>query len=142
MNNKIYIGQYHKNDTFLKYNQIRYKTYCMVLDQLCYFNSLIKTTEIKRSKIEDYIFTSIKRNKENEVIVNTAIASMLMSGLISEDNNNNFELTSLGIEAYAKQTYHLVAANLAEAKASRNLSTVAIIIAIVTMLITVVSVAI
>lgn len=133
----IYIEQYN-NDNLLKHNLIRCNIYCMILDQLCFSNSLEKIIEIPRVKIENFIFTSIKRNKENKAIVNTVIGVMLMSGLISEDNGS-LKLTQLGIDTYAKQTYHLEAANLAEAEASRHLARVAVIISIVTMVITIVS---
>lgn len=138
MENKIYLGQYKNDNILIMYNQIRYKTYCIILDQLCYNNSLTRVEEINRTVIENYIFKLIKRNKRNEAIVNTAIGSMLMSGLISE-HNNNFKLTPIGINAYREQTYHLIVANLTEAKASRIISEVAIIISLVSISITIVS---
>jgi hypothetical protein len=110
----------------------------MILDQLCFSNSLVRIIEIPRTKIENFIFSSIKRNKDNEAIVNTTIGTMLMSELISEDNGS-LKLTPSGLDAYTKQTYHLEAANLAEAEASRHLAKVAVIISIVTMVITIVS---
>jgi hypothetical protein len=138
MEKGLYIGQYRSNDKLLKYNQIRYKIYCMILDLLCFSNSLENKTEISRTKIENFIFASIKRNKDNEAIVYTTIGSMLMSGLISEINDN-LKLMPLGIKAYREQTYHLVAANLVEAKASRNLSKIAVAISIITMFLTIIS---
>lgn len=128
----IYIGQYKNGRRFNRFNIIRYTTICLVLDYFCYLNSLQRDEAVTLKTLIDMVFnkSSFRRTSINETIVQTAIINMNMMGLLYEVEDGYYAITDQGKIAYVNQTYHALAANLYQAKASRNLSIIAVVVAI------------
>lgn len=128
----IYIGQYKNGRKLNKFNIIRYTTVCLVLDYFCYLNSLQMDKAETIEKLINIVFnkTSFCRTSSNVSMVRTAIVNMTMAGLLYEVKDGYYTISDQGKAAYINQSYHIVSADLYQAKASRNLSIIAIIVAI------------
>ena len=61
--NELIVNQYEDHD-FLKYNQVKYKTICIVLDFFAVCNGLESMTSIERDVVEKKIFASVKPTKK------------------------------------------------------------------------------
>ena len=79
------------------------------------------------------VISEIKDTDTNRTIINTVITNMVMIGLLCE-NRGELIITNNGKQAYIDQTYHMEAASLYEAKESRRLSLIAVVISIVSIL--------
>ena len=77
---------------------------------------------IKKSSFDD--------TEENRTMVQTTIVNMKIMGLLFEPRPDYLAITDQGKVAYINQTYHLAAANLYQANASRKLSVIAIGVAV------------
>ena len=137
---RIYTGQYKNDSTLTEFNLVRYTTICLVLDYFCLMNSQKIDMEIALSKLVDYVIEkfSFKDTENNRVWIETAIGNMQMMGLLKETDSGLLTITDLGLSAYSSQSYHQTAANLYEARASRQLAKIAIYIALAGILLTVI----
>jgi len=137
MDIKLYIGQYKKPSRILKFNKVRYTTICLVLDYFCYMNSIQNDVARTQKSLIDQVFkqSSFRRNEFNETVVGTTITNMIMMGLLLSADGY-VAISDLGKQAYIEQTYHKCAADLYEASESRKLSKIAVIIAVISLLIT------
>jgi predicted transcriptional regulator len=99
---------------------------------------------------EGYITKSIYKTtllegvKEPDKLIEKWLVDMKFIGLIRIEYDPTIKqtliyLTEKGLEEYKNQTYHALAANLLEAQESRRLSKTAILIAIVSILIAIVT---
>ena len=136
----VYTGQYKKKGRLNKFNMIRYTAVCIVLDYFCYMNSLQHDIEDTVENLTNMVFnkSSFRKTEENINIVHTAIVNMHMMGLIFENHENSFAITDQVKVAYINQSNHIVAANLYQAKASQRLSIVAIIVALIGIILSIV----
>ena len=134
----IYVGQYKKGTRFIGYNIIRYTTLCLILDYYCYMNVSVGDVINSRDWFIQYVLkqSEIKDTDTNRTIINTVITNMVMIGLLCE-NRGELIITNNGKQAYIDQTYHMEAASLYEAKESRRLSLIAVVISIVSILLAV-----
>ena len=140
MDNKaIYIGQYKTGTRFVDFNIIRYTTFCLILDYYCYMNVSIGDVINNRDWLIQYVLnrSNTKDNEKNRTIINTAITNMVMIGLLVEGNGQLF-ITDKGKRAYINQTYHTVAASLYEAKQTRRLSSMAIIVSVISVVLAII----
>ncbi|MBO4673122.1 MAG: hypothetical protein J5616_02075, partial [Bacteroidaceae bacterium] len=76
------------------------------------------------------IKSSFKDTDNNQVWIETAIGNMQMMGLLIETDNGLLTITDMGQSAYSSQLNHQTAASLYEARASRQLSKLAIYVAL------------
>ena len=141
MSNKdIFIGQYQKGTDAVEFNIIRFTTICIVLDYFCYMNSLCRDVGKRRNDMVQCVLnqSSFSNTKDNKIKINTAISNMIMMGFLSE-NNDILTITDAGKQAYISQTFHLATASLYEAKETRHLSKIAIVVSIISVLLTAIS---
>lgn len=140
MDTNIYIGQYKSSARLVDFNIIRYTTFCLVLDKYCYTNILVGDKGYSYDRLTLYVLkqSEIKDTQNNRTIINTAIINMVMIGLLCENEGLLF-ITNNGKQAYIDQTYHMTVASLYEAKETRRLSKIAIIISIGSILFAVIS---
>lgn len=131
----IYVGQYKKGTKFIGFNITRYTTICLILDYYCYMNVSVGDVINSRGWFIQYVLnqSEIKDTDTNRTIINTVITNMVMIGLLCE-NNGELYITDKGKQAYIDQTYHMEAASLYEAKESRRLALIAIVISVVSIL--------
>lgn len=151
-----------------KFNSIKYYVISLVLDILVrqMVVSIIKNTKNSSSSIKnENIFFDEKNNVEisfNDLMkeiwknstfdmewsisvarVELIIVEMSWMGLIiktGETNNNlNIKLTQDGFIAYKDQRFHSIAASLLEAKESRKLALIAVIVSFITFVATIIS---
>jgi hypothetical protein len=78
--------------------------------------------------------SSFNDTEENRTMIQTTIINMKMMGLLYAHTQDTLAITNQGKQAYIDQTYHLAAANLYQANASRRLSTIAIGVAVASIL--------
>ncbi|MBO5627075.1 MAG: hypothetical protein J5953_14985 [Prevotella sp.] len=123
---ELIVNQYEDRD-FLRYNQIKYKTICIVLDFFALCNSIDGTEKIARDDIEKKIFASIKPNKTNRQIVCNSLAAMEIMGYVVEQGNEILIMPD-GVIAYREQKIHQIAASLSEAKRVREQTKMTLII--------------
>ena len=126
--NSYFINQYRDCD-FLRYNQVKFKTICIVLDFFAFCGGANKELTISRIDIEKKIYAAIKDSKFNRAAVNNALAAMEVMGQVKEEHGNIIFLEK-GFQDYQSQSYHQIAASLTEAKQTRVLSFIAIIISV------------
>lgn len=133
----IYIGQFKTKGRYLKFNQIRYTTICLVLDYFCYMHSLATDVAQTKERLIEMVFkqSSFKKNRTNRIIVETTINNMIMMGLLMSDKDY-VALDEGGKQAYISQTFHLAAASLYEASQSRRIAIIAVVVAIASVLLT------
>lgn len=131
----IYIGQYKSGTRLVGFIIIRYTTFCLVLDYYCYMNISVGDVINNRDWLIQHVLkqSEIRDTKDNRTIINTAITNMVMIGLLCESNGQLF-ITDKGKQAYMDQTYHMTVASLYEAKETRRLSRIAIVISVASIL--------
>ena len=129
---RIFTGQYKNDSTLTEFNLVRYTTICLVLDYFCLMNSQKFDMEVALSRLVDFVLikSSFKDTDNNRVWIETAIGNMQMMGLLIKTDNGLLTITDLGLSAYSSQLYHQTAASLYEARASRQLSKLAIYVAL------------
>jgi hypothetical protein len=133
----------------LKNNVSKFLFFAWALDRLVQYKMFRRAERINIGYIDKSIYTSnlIKESEHPAEDVNRWIQEMIFLGLIicELDNVRDLELvyiTEKGIEAYKAQTYHIIAANLLEAEASRKLARRAFYAACVSVAISVIAVCI
>ena len=131
----IYIGQYKSGTRLVGFNIIRYTTFCLVLDYYCYMNISVGDVINNQDWLIQHVLkqSEIRDTKDNRTIINTAITNMGMIGLLCESNGQLF-ITDKGKQAYMDQTYHMTVDSLYEAKETRRLSRIAIVISVASIL--------
>lgn len=129
---KLFTGQYKDETTLIKFNMVRYTTMCIVLDYYCLMNSVDSDVACTIDHLQDLVFkkSSFDDTEENRTMVQTTIVNMKIMGLLFEPRPDYLAITDQGKVAYINQTYHLAAANLYQANASRKLSVIAIGVAV------------
>ena len=81
--------------------------------------------------------SEIRDTKEKRAIIDTAISNMVMIGLLCENNGQLF-ITDMGKQAYMDQKYHMTVASLYEAKETRRLSRIAIVISVISLIVAII----
>lgn len=135
---KVFNGQYKNEKTLIKFNLVRYTTICIVLDYYCFMNSVDSDIACSIDHLQELVFnkSSFDDTEENRTMVQTTIVNMKMMGLLFEPRPDYIAITDQGKVAYINQTFHLAAANLYQANASRKLSIIAIGVAIAGIILT------
>lgn len=133
---KFYNGQYKNEKTLIKFNMVRYTTMCIVLDYFCFMNSVESDVACTLDHLIGLVFnkSSFDDTEENRTMVQTTIINMKMMGLLYAHTQDTLAITNQGKQAYIDQTYHLATANLFQANASRRLSVIAIGVAVVSII--------
>jgi len=133
---KFFNGQYKNEKTLIKFNMVRYTTMCIVLDYFCFMNSVESDVACTLDHLMGLVFnkSSFNDTEENRTMIQTTIINMKMMGLLYAHTQDTLAITNQGKQAYIDQTYHLAAANLYQANASRRLSTIAIGVAVASIL--------
>lgn len=110
-------------------NASKYLFFAWTLDRLIQYKAFQGAERINIGYIDKSIYTSnlIKESEHPAEDVNRWIQEMIFLGLITcvNDEVRDLELVYIkekGVEAYKAQTYHIIAANLLEAEASRKLA--------------------
>lgn len=139
--NKFFVGAYRNGCINLKSSRIRYTTYCLTLDYFCLFEGLLQVQQKTSEEALCGLFfkkTNFRKSKINQTIVTTALKEMIMLGLVNS-SNDELTITDDGKRAYINQHYHIVLSNLNADKQSRMLSLIAIVIAFISLFLTIIS---
>ena len=130
----------------LEENASKYLFFAWTLNRLKEFLLCRDAKSINEGYITNSIYktTLLEGVKEPDKLIEKWLVDMKFIGLIRIEYDPRIKqtliyLTEKGVEEYKKQTYHALAANLLEAQESRRLSKTAIIIAIVSILIAIVT---
>ena len=121
-----------------KWNLEKYHMYSMILELLVYY----KGSEINDCASLDDIKNMFKhqgipkQDKKFDAKINAALAQLVWVGYITCDGNY-VSLTNDGIQAYKEQRFHTIAANLYNAENTKRLSIIAIIIAVLSFVTTI-----
>lgn len=128
----------------LRQNASKFLFIAWTLDRLVQYLMYNKAERINIGYIDKSIYKSrlLKHCKESEENVNYWIQEMIFIGLIRLEtdpviNQELVYLTPKGADAYKSQTYHIIAANLLEASESRRMARWAVIIALVSVAISI-----
>jgi len=129
----------------LRNNTSKFLFFAWTLDRLVQYQNYYGAERINIGYIDKSIYKTnlIKESEKPEDSVNCWLQEMILIGLIKieVDRERNLELvyiTPKGVEAYKSQTYHVISANLLEADETRKLSRIAVGIAILSIIITIV----
>lgn len=133
---KVFNGQDKNEKTLTKFNMVRYTTMCIVLDYYCFINSVESDVACTLDHLIGLVFNKsyFDDTEENQTMVQTTIINLKMIGLLYAHTQDTLAITNQGKRAYVDQTYHLAAANLYQANASRRLSMIAIGVAVTSIL--------
>jgi len=133
---KVFNGQDKNEKTLTKFNMVRYTTMCIVLDYYCFVNSVESDVACTLDHLIGLVFNKsyFDDTEENQTMVQTTIINLKMIGLLYAHTQDTLAITNQGKQAYVDQTYHLAAANLYQANASRRLSMIAIGVAVTSIL--------
>ena len=138
-----------KEKNIRTFNCVKYYVISLVLDILVRRMSISSSGDIEISFEE--LMKEIWKNstydmewKLSAARVELIVAEMSWMNLIvntgETSKNPNIKLTQEGFAAYKDQRFHSIAASLMEAKESRLLSTIAIVVSLVTLIATIISV--
>ncbi len=140
---------YKRENNIRVFNSVKYYVISLVLD------ILVRRMVVKSSKDIEISFADLmKEIWENSTFdmewnlstarVELIVAEMSWMNLIvntgETSNNPNIKLTEEGFAAYKDQRFHSIAASLMEAKESRLLATIAIVVSFVTLIATIISI--
>jgi hypothetical protein len=130
----------------LEENASKYLFFAWTLNRLKEFLLCHDAKSINEGYITKSIYktTLLEGVKEPDKLIEKWLVDMKFIGLIRIEYDPTIKqtliyLTEKGLEEYKNQTYHALAANLLEAQESRRLSKTAILIAIVSILIAIVT---
>lgn len=130
----------------LEENASKYLFFAWTLNRLKEFLLCRDAKRINEGYITKSIYktTLLEGVKEPDKLIEKWLVDMKFIGLIRIEYDPTIKqtliyLTEKGLEEYKNQTYHALAANLLEAQESRRLSKTAILIAIVSILIAIVT---
>lgn len=147
------IYKYYKKEKELRtFNSVKYYVMSLVLDILVrrmVINSITNANEVEIPFKE--LMQEIWKDNTSDMEWNISIArvelivaEMSWMNLIvntgDTSKNPNIKLTDEGFAAYKDQRFHSIAASLMEAKESRNLAIIAVVVAFITLLATIVSI--
>lgn len=131
--------------TLLRQNATKYLFFAWTLDRLVQYQVYKKAERINIAYIDQSIYDTglLKKCKKSKEDVNRWLQDMILMGLIRIEPNKVIDqelvyITDKGIEAYKQQTYHVIAAHLMEANASRKLAKWAVALAVLSIIITIV----
>lgn len=130
--------------SIIEENASKYLFFAWTLNRLKEFLLCHDAIRVNEGYITKSIYktTLLKGLKESDNLIEKWLLDMELIGLIKIEHDPAIEqtliyLTKKGLDEYKNQTYHVLAANLLEAQESRRLSKTAIIIAIVSILISI-----
>jgi hypothetical protein len=140
---------FKKGKEIRAFNSVKYYVISLVLDTLVRRMVLSSSTVIEISFEE--LMKEIWKNSTSDMEwklsakrVELIVAEMSWMSLIvntgETSKNPNIKLTEEGFAAYKDQRYHSIAASLMEAKTSRLLATIAIVVSFVTLITTIISI--
>ena len=140
---------YDRENNIRVFNSVKYYVISLVLDTLVRRMVLSSSTVIEISFEE--LMKEIWKNSTSDMEwklsakrVELIVAEMSWMSLIvntgETSKNPNIKLTEEGFAAYKDQRYHSIAASLMEAKTSRLLATIAIVVSFVTLITTIISI--
>ena len=129
----------------MRRNASKYLFFAWTLDRLVQYKIYKNAERINIGYIDKSIYDTglLKRGKESEEDVNRWLQEMILMGLIrlEDDHDIDQELIDIlpkGVEAYKNQTYHVIAAQMMEADESRKMARMAVILAVLSIIITIV----
>ena len=132
--------------SIIEENASKYLFFAWTLNRLKEFLLCHDAIRVNEGYITKSIYktTLLKGLKESDKLIEKWLLDMELIGLIKIEHDPAIKqtliyLTEKGLDEYKNQTYHVLAANLLEAQESRRLSKIAIIIAIVSILIAIVT---
>ena len=147
------IYKYYKKEKELRtFNSVKYYVVSLVLDILVrrmVINSITNANEVEIpfKELMQEIWKDSTHDMEWNISiarVELIVAEMSWMNLIvntgDTSKNPNIKLTDEGFAAYKDQRFHSIAASLMEAKESRNLAIIAVVVAFITLLATIVSI--
>ena len=133
-----------RRKSIIEENASKYLFFAWTLNRLKEFLLCHDAIRVNEGYITKSIYktTLLKGLKESDKLIEKWLLDMELIGLIKIEHDPAIEqtliyLTEKGLDEYKNQTYHVLAANLLEAQESRRLSKTAIIIAIVSILISI-----
>ena len=140
---------YKRENSLRTFNSVKYYVISLVLDTLVRRMVVSSSDDIEISFEE--LMQEIWKNstydmewKLSAARVELIVAEMSWMNLIvntgETSKNPNIKLTQEGFAAYRDQRFHSIAASLMEAKESRLLATIAIVVSFVTLIATIISV--
>ncbi len=131
--------------TLLRQNASKYLFLAWTLDRLVQYQVYHKAERINVAYIDKSIYDTglLRKCKKSKEDVNRWLQDMILMGLIKLEPNQQIDqelvyITEKGIDAYKSQTYHVIAAHLMEANASRKLAKWAVVLAVLSIVITIV----
>lgn len=143
------LRNYFKRENNLRtFNSVKYYVISLVLD------TLVRRMVIRSSKDFEISFEELMQEiwkngtydmdwKLSKSKVELIVAEMSWMNLIVKtgetSKNPNIKLTEEGFAAYKDQRFHSIAASLMEAKESRLLALIAIVVSLVTLIATIIS---
>ena len=139
-NTKIFLGSYQSTSDNLKFNKIKYTTICSLLD---YFAIKVSALRLQSFVEKDSLITmvlnnsDIADNEENRAMIETSIYQMTMIGILSQ-NGNVFTISEEGCKAFREHTFHKILFDINAQRQTKNLSVIAICIALATLIATII----
>lgn len=146
------LKNYKKEKELRTFNSIKYYVISLVLDILVkrmVINCIINADEVEipLNELMQEIWKNSTFDMEwniSRIRVEQIVAEMSWMSLIvntgDTSKNPNIKLTGEGLAAYKDQRFHSITASLMEAKESRMLATIAIVVSFITLLATIVSI--
>lgn len=143
---------YKKEKELRTFNSVKYYVMSLVLDILArrmVINGIINANEVEMpfNELMQEIWKKSTSDMEWNISIKRVeliVAEMSWMNLIvntgDTSNNPNVKLTEEGYAAYRDQRFHTIAASLIEAKESRMLATIAVVVSFITLLTTIVSI--
>lgn len=129
----------------MRRNALKYLFFAWTLDRLVQYQIYYKAERINIGYIDKSIYDTglLKKCKESEEDVNRWLQEMILMGLVRLEDNHEIDQELLyilpkGIEAYKNQTYHVIAAQMMEADESRKMAKLAVVLAVLSIIITIV----
>ena len=143
---------YKKEKELRTFNSVKYYVMSLVLDILVrkmVFNSITNANEVEipfKDLMQEIWKDSTSDMEWNISIarIELIVAEMSWMNLIvntgDTSKNPNIKLTEEGFAAYKDQKFHSIAASLMEAKESRRLAIIAVVVSFITLLATIVNI--
>lgn len=130
----------------LRQNASKYLFFAWTLDRLVQYYAYHHAERINIGYIDKSIYKTnlLKHSKESEENVNYWLQEMIFMGLIKLEVNHDIDqellyITPKGVDAYKNQTFHIIAADLLEANENRRVARLAVIVAVVSIVISLIS---
>lgn len=142
------IDYYKREKNIRRYNGVKYYVISLVLDILVRRMVVVSSNDVEISfdELKQELWENSTMDMEWRIPVariELIVAEMSWMNLIvntgETSKNPNIKLTKEGYEAYKDQRYHSIAASLMEAKETRNLAIIAIVVSFITLIATLAS---